>query len=251
MLRSSKTATPDTAGTLVVPPRCAPSKLGSLPMAMVTLSAKPLAMLPNASNAVTCTGGEILPRIIVLLGCTVNASAVAGPGSTTTVGVCASGSVPFNVAETVFISALVELSVPVTLPLASVVAAGCVSVFPAPLASNATVAPGTGFPSASSAVTVTVEILEPALAWKVADSAVPRDCVLLRGPYVPVELHVTELPMTPVAVAVSVLSPGSPPSVQDVVAIPLALLEVVTGFAVPPPPVTSNRTPTTATGLPN
>src|SRR5213080_2047026 len=92
MLRSSKTATPDTAGTLVVPPRCAPSKLGSLPMAMVTLSAKPLAMLPNASNAVTRTGGEIRPRIIVLLGCPVNASAVAGPGSTTTVGVCASGT---------------------------------------------------------------------------------------------------------------------------------------------------------------
>src|SRR5256885_4075089 len=244
-------ATPDTAGTLVVPPRCAPSRLGSVPMAMVTLSTKPLAMLPNASNAVTRTGGEILLRTVVLLGCTVKPNAAAGPGSTTTVGVCASGTVPFNVAETVFISALVELSVPVTRPLASVVAAGCVSVFPTPLASNATVAPGTGFPIASSAVTVTVEILEPALAATVAGSAVTRDCVLLGGPMVPVAVNVTGLPVSPVAVAVSVLSPGSSPSVQDVVAIPLALLEVVTGFAVPPPPVTSNRTPTTATGLPN
>jgi len=68
---------------------------------------------------------------------------------------------------------------------------------------------------------------------------------------VPVAVNVTGLPVSPVAVAVSVLSPGSSPSVQDVVAIPLALLEVVTGFAVPPPPVTSNRTPTKATGLPN
>src|SRR5438128_581104 len=251
MLRSSKVATPDTAGTLVVPPRCAPSRLGSVPMARVTLSAKSLAMLPNASNAVTRTGGEILPRIIVLVGCAVNASAAAGPGSTWTVGVCASGSVPFNVAETVFISALVELSVPVTRPLASVVAACCVTVFPTPLASSATVAPGTGFPKASSAVTVSVDPLEPALAGIAAGSAVTRDCVLLAGPMVPVAVNVTGLPVSPVAVAVSVLSPGTSPSVQDVAAIPLALLEVVTGLAVPPPPVASNGTPTPATGLPN
>src|SRR5205814_549144 len=168
-----------------------------------------------------------------------------------TVVVCASGSVPFRVAETVFISAPVELSVPVTRPLASVVAACCVSVFPTPLASNVTVAPGTGFPTASSAVTVSVDTLEPALAGIAAGSAVTRDCVLLGGPTVPVAVNVTGLPVSPVAVAVSVLSPGSSPSVQDVVAIPLALLEVVMGFAVPPPPVTSNRTPTRATGLPN
>src|SRR5437588_8814686 len=160
-------------------------------MAIVTLSAKPLAMLPNASNAVTCTGGEILPRIIVLLGCPVNASAVAGPGSTWTVGVCASGTVPFSLAETVFISALVELSVPVTRPLASVVAAGCVSVFPAPLASNATGTPGTGFPTASSAVTVSVAAFDPVLAGIIAGCAVTRDCVLLGGPTVPVAVNVT------------------------------------------------------------
>src|SRR5207244_12696672 len=109
MLRSSKVATPDTAGTLVVPPRCAPSRLGSVPMAMVTLSTKSLAMLPNASNAVTRTGGEILPRIIVLLGCAVNAGAVAGPGSTPTVGVCATGSVPVDGAGAAFAPALVDV----------------------------------------------------------------------------------------------------------------------------------------------
>src|SRR5437762_5993560 len=218
-------------------------------MAMVTLSAKPLAMLPNASNAVTRTGGEILRRIIVLLGCAVNASAVAGPGSTTTAGVCASGTVPFSVAETVFISALVELSVPVTRPLASVVAVCCVSVFPTPLTSNATGTPGTGFPRASSPVTVSVEGLDPVLAGIIAGCAVTRDCVLLGALTVPVAVNVT-VAASPVAVAVSELSPGTNPSVQDVVAIPLASLEVVTGLAVPPPAVTSNRTPTPATALP-
>src|SRR5207302_9659944 len=135
--------------------------------------------------------------------------------------------------------------------LASVVAAGCVSVFPAPLASNATGTPGTGFPTASSAVTVSVAAFDPVLAGIIAGCAVTRDCVLLGGPTVPVAVNGTGLPVSPVAVAVSVFPPGSSPSVQDVVAIPLALLEVVTGFAVPPPPVTSNWTPTRATGLPN
>src|SRR6267143_3077516 len=244
MLRSSKIATPETAGTVVVPPRCAPSKLGSVPMARVTLFAKPAAVLPNASNAVTRTGGVILPSSTVLLGCTVKLNAVAGPGRTTTVGVCTSASVPFSVAVTVFVSALVELSAPVTWPVASVVAAGCESVLPVPLASHDNVAPGTGFPNASSAVTVSVEKLVPALAGTVAGCTVTRDCVLLGGATVPVAVNVTGLPVRPLAVAVSVFAPGRTPSVQDVVAMPLVLVEVVVGFAVPPPPVAVNVTPT-------
>ncbi len=46
------------------------------------------------------------------------------------------------VAETVFVSAVVELSVPVATPLAFVVPTGCVSVFPAVgVAASVTVAP--------------------------------------------------------------------------------------------------------------
>jgi hypothetical protein len=67
------------------------------------------------------------------------------------------------VAETVFPSATVELSVPVATPLAFVVPAGCVSVLPVPVAANTTVAPEIGLPPASRAVTVIVEVSLPAV----------------------------------------------------------------------------------------
>ena len=55
---------------------------------------------------------------------------------------------PFTVAVTVFVSALVELSEPVSCPLAPVVPAGCVSVFPVVgVATSVTVAPLTGLPN--------------------------------------------------------------------------------------------------------
>src|ERR1051326_8096149 len=79
------------------------------------------------------------------------------------------------VAETVFDSATVELSVPVVTPLAFVVAAGCVSVFPVPAAASTTVAPATGLPSASRAVTVIVDVLVP-LDAVIGDVAATFDC---------------------------------------------------------------------------
>src|ERR1043166_4896672 len=79
------------------------------------------------------------------------------------------------VAETVFDSATVELSVPVVTPLAFVVAAGCVSVFPVPVAASTTVAPATGLPSASRAVTVIVDVLVP-LDAVIGDVAATFDC---------------------------------------------------------------------------
>ncbi|OLD60005.1 MAG: hypothetical protein AUF60_03115 [Gemmatimonadetes bacterium 13_1_20CM_69_28] len=57
---------------------------------------------------------------------------------------------------------------------------------------------------ASSAVTVSVEALEPVLAGTVAGCAFTRDCVLLGEPTVAVAVNVTGLPVSPVAVAVSV-----------------------------------------------
>src|SRR3989442_15333442 len=72
-------------------------------------------------------------------------------------------AVPLTVAEIVFPSATVELNFPVATPLALVGAAGCVSVFPLPVAASTTVAPLMGLPFASRAVTVIVDVPLPAV----------------------------------------------------------------------------------------
>src|SRR5438034_514697 len=79
------------------------------------------------------------------------------------------------VADTVFDSATTELSVPVATPLAFVVAVGCVRVLPVPLAVSTTVAPAIGFPDASRAVTVIVDVLAP-LEALIGDVAATLDC---------------------------------------------------------------------------
>src|SRR3989442_8191559 len=71
-------------------------------------------------------------------------------------------AVPFTVAEIVFPSATVELNFPVATPLAFVGAAGCVNVLPLPVAARTTVAPLTGLPFASFAVSVIVLAAPPA-----------------------------------------------------------------------------------------
>src|SRR6266540_3996074 len=83
-------------------------------------------------------------------------------------------AVPFAVAEMVFASATVELSVPVATPVASVVPVGCVSVLPLPVAASTTVAPLIGFPVVSVTVTVIVALPLPA-ASDVGD-ALSVDC---------------------------------------------------------------------------
>src|SRR5438445_4945719 len=93
---------------------------------------------------------------------TVDWAAATGPALTVTPAVCVS-PVPFTVAETVFPSATVELNVPVATPLPSVTAGGCVSVFPLPVAASTTVAPLTGLPDPSLAVTVIVVPAPPAV----------------------------------------------------------------------------------------
>jgi hypothetical protein len=113
--------------------------------------------LPLASCS--CTTGcwaSATPLWAVLEGAVVSASCAADPGLTATVPVWVTAT-PLIVADTVFDSATVELSVPDAAPLALVVAAGCVSVLPCPVALSTTVAPDTGFPSASRAVTVIVD----------------------------------------------------------------------------------------------
>src|SRR6266540_3832866 len=73
--------------------------------------------------------------------------------------------------DTVFDPTAVELRLPVATPLASVAPTGCVTVLPVVgVAARTTEAPWIGFPSASRAVTVMVEVPLPAAIGDVAGS---------------------------------------------------------------------------------
>src|SRR5207249_2962839 len=114
-----------------------------------------------------------LPAAIGEVALTVDCAADTAPAFTTTVAVCVIATA-LMVADTVLVSAAVELSVPVASPLAFVVALGCVRVFPVGgLAASATVTPWIGLPVASFAVTVMVELPLPAV---IGDVAVTVDC---------------------------------------------------------------------------
>jgi hypothetical protein len=101
---------------------------------------------------------------------------------------------PFTVAETIFDPTVVALSVPVATPLAFVVPAGWVTVFPEPVAESMTVAPGFGLPSPSRAVTVMVEALAPALAAIVPGRALSVDSEVETGPAVTSKLVLAAAP---------------------------------------------------------
>src|SRR5437870_2237884 len=107
------------------------------------------------------------PAAIGEVALTVDWPAETGPAFTTTVAVWVT-PIPSIVAEIVLDSASVDASVPVVTPLALVVAAGCVRVLPPPVAASTTVAPCTGLPLASRAVTVIVEVPSPAVIGDVA-----------------------------------------------------------------------------------
>src|SRR6266540_3489461 len=134
-----------------------------LPVAASTTVA-PLIRFPLASFAVTVIVALPLPAVIELgEAATVDRAAETGPGFTVTAAVWVM-AVPFAVAETVFTSATVELSVPAATPLALVGPLGWVSVLPLPVAASTTVAPLIGFPLASLTVTVMVEFPLPAVS---------------------------------------------------------------------------------------
>src|SRR3989442_15087478 len=97
-----------------------------------------------------------LPGVIGDVAAIVDCAADTPSELTTTVAVCVTATA-LIVADTVFASATVELSVPVATPLALVTAAGWVSVFPLPVAASITVAPPIGLPNPSRAETGTVE----------------------------------------------------------------------------------------------
>src|SRR3989442_11201748 len=103
-----------------------------------------------------------LPAVIGEVAVTADCAADTVPAFTTTVAVCVMAT-ELMVADTVLVSAVVELSVPVATPLASVVPTGWVKVLPVVgLAARTTVAPRVGVPVASFAVTVVVEVPLPA-----------------------------------------------------------------------------------------
>src|SRR2546422_235197 len=132
--------------------------------------------LPNASFAVAVTVLWVAPVEAVMgdVAVTVDWVADRAPGVTTTAALCVTAT-PSTVAVTVLDSATVELNVPVATPLAFVVALGCVSVLPVPVAAMTTVAPAIRFPRPSRAVTLIVDWLVP-LEAVMGDAADTLDC---------------------------------------------------------------------------
>src|SRR2546422_150291 len=96
--------------------------------------------LPWGSSAVPVMAHSPPPAAIGDVAVTVDCPADTAPAFTTTVAVCVMATA-LIVADTVFAWATVELRVPVATPLAVVVALGCVSVLPVPVAASTTVAP--------------------------------------------------------------------------------------------------------------
>ncbi len=206
----------------------------------------PLTAFPFASLAVTVIVDVPLPAVIeVGEAVTVDCDADTGPAVTVTVAVCVIAT-PLIVADTVFEPAAVELSVPLATPLAFVGLAGCVSVLPEPVAASTTVAPLTGFPPASRAVTVIVDVPLPAVI-EVGD-AVTVDCDAETGPAVTVTVAVW-LSATPPAVAETVFVPTTV-DCSVPVATPLALVGLAGCVRVLPEPVALSATVTPLTGLP-
>jgi hypothetical protein len=153
---------------------------------------------------------------------------------------------PLIVVDTVLLSGAVELRVPVATPLALVAPAGCVSVFPEPVAASTTVAPLTGFPLASRAVTVIVDVPLPATI-EVGD-AVTRDCDAETDPAVTVTVAVCVIAM-PLIVADTVFEPATV-ELRVPVATPLAFVGPAACVSVLPEPVAASTTVAPLTGLP-
>src|SRR5690348_3566553 len=171
MVRPLNVAAPPAPVVAVAPLRVAPGDPEATVAVTVTLVWLTGLLFASSSWATGCCANAT-PLCAVLDGSVVSTTFAAGPGLTTTVAVWVTAT-PLMVADTVFDSATVELNVPVATPLAFVVALGCVSVLPVPDAVTTTVAPCTGFPNASRAVTVIVDVPLPAV---IGDVATRLDC---------------------------------------------------------------------------
>src|SRR6185295_19354433 len=149
----------------VGPPGCV--RVFPVPVADSTTVAPGIG-LPNPSLAVTVIVEVPVPAAIGDVAVSVDTLADTAPAFTTTLAVCVIATA-LIVADTVLEPAMVALKVPVATPLAFVVPTGWVSVLPAVgVAASVTVAPSTGLPLASRAVTVIVDVPLPAVIGVVA-----------------------------------------------------------------------------------
>src|SRR6266540_6271484 len=190
-----------------------------LPVAASTTVA-PLIGLPLASFAVTEIVDVPVPTGIELgAAATVDRAANTGPAATVTVALWVI-AVPFAVAETVFVPAPVELSVPVATPLAFVVPLGWVSVLPLPVAASTTVAPLIGLPLASFALTVIVAV--PVSAVSEVGEALTVDCAADTAPGITVTVAVCVIAQ-PLALAETVFDSATV-ELRVPVATPLAFV---------------------------
>src|SRR5206468_11317170 len=80
MLRFGNAATPATAAAVVVPESVPPPALE--PIVTLMLPAKPVATLPSASCAVTCTAGVIAAPAVAVVGCTLKTSTLGAATAT-------------------------------------------------------------------------------------------------------------------------------------------------------------------------
>src|SRR5947209_5396282 len=202
--------------------------------------------LPLASFAVTVIVAVPLPAVMGDVAVTVDCAAETVPAVTTTVAVCVIAT-PLIVADTVFDSAVIELSVPVAMPLASVRPVGWVSVLPVVgVAASVTVAPWIGFPLASRAVTV---IVEPPLPATIGDVAATVDWPAETGPAFTTTVAVWVI-ATALIVAETVFDPAAV-ELNVPVATPLASVVAVGWVSVlPVVGVTARVTVAPAIGLP-
>jgi len=200
-----------------------------------------------ASRAVTVMVELPLPAVIGDVAVTVDCAGDTAPGVTVTVAVCVTGT-PSIVADTVFDSATVELRLPVATPLPFVVALGWLRVLPVPLAVSTTVAPGIGFPEASRAVTVIVDVLVPPDAT-MGEVALrpdwPPDTLLAMTTTVAVCVTATALIVADTVLDSATVERNEP------VATPLALVGPAGCVSVLPAPVAASVTAAPGIGLPN
>src|SRR6266540_1107605 len=155
-------------------------------------------------------------------------------------------AVPLILADTVFASATVELSVPVATPLAFVGPVGWVSVLPLPVAASTTVAPLIGVPLASFTVTVIVAPPPPAVIDAGATATV--DCEADTG----AEATVTAaacVTAVPLIVADTVFA-STTVELSVPVATPLAFVGPLGWVSVLPLPVAASTTVAPLIGVP-
>src|SRR6059036_933562 len=189
-----------------------------------------------------------VPAAIGEVALTVNWPAETGPAFTATVSVCVIATA-LMVADTAFDPAAVELKVPVTTPLASVVPSGCVSVFPAVgVAASVTVAPSIEFPLASRAVTVMVDWLDP-LDAVIGEVAVTVDCAADTAPAFTTTVAVCVIATALIVAEIVFDSASVDASVP--VATPSALVGPLGCVSVFCKPVAASTTVAPGIGLPN